>query len=377
MNRADIHVHTTYSDGAATPEDVLNYYAANSEMRVLAITDHDTMDGAFRAQRFKEQNEDLFGHIDLIIGEEVSSREGHILGLYLKEWIPPGMSAADTVTAIHSQGGIAIAAHPYTSWMKFMGLEGVGDLILELPFDAIETRNANFTEVFANRHAAKMAVGQAEVGASDAHFLDAVGLCYTDFPGENGADFRRAIEASKTVAGGRCYGAPTLMAYVIDRLRSGGKIAPSRDALRDLPDGGDFEVRVHAESSFLGSILHVEGRLRSGTTQLLDDTLRLLFESGVGAVLEMSKLEFIDSEGLTVLVRALKESRKRGLGFVLLSPSPQALNSLRVARLHRALTVTSDLEEAKREVEARGQALLSNPVRAPEASLEASERRSA
>ncbi len=90
----------------------------------------------------------------IIVGEEISAREGHVVGLFLQEWIPPGMDAARTVDAIHRQGGIAIAAHPYTNLMRWNNLVGVGNLIRSLPFDAVETRNSNFTEFRANRRAA-------------------------------------------------------------------------------------------------------------------------------------------------------------------------------------------------------------------------------
>ena len=346
-----MHVHTTYSDGAAAPEDVLNYYALNSEVRVLAITDHDTLDGALRAKEYAEQHPDLYSELDIIVGEEVSSRDGHILGLYLNEWIPPGMSAVETVEAIHRQNGVAIAAHPYTSWMQFMGLVGVGDLIKEVPFDAVEVRNSNFTEVFANKKADANRSGKAQIGASDGHFLDAVGLCYTEFPGETAADLRNAIEHRTTIAGGACYGVPTLMRYVMDRLRKGDKLLPRREALRALPHGGDLEIVVDSNSSFLGSVLRLEGRLIAGSAGLLDETLRLLLDSGVGAVLDLTSLELIDSEGITVLVRALKSSASSRVGFAIAAPRQQVLNSLKISRLDKALNIFSAVAPAKAYVD--------------------------
>jgi predicted metal-dependent phosphoesterase TrpH len=93
LSRADLHVHTTFSDGVATPEDVLNYYALHTGCTVLAITDHDTIDGALHAIRHAETHPDLYGHLNIVIGEEVSTTDGHVIGLYINKWIPPGMDA--------------------------------------------------------------------------------------------------------------------------------------------------------------------------------------------------------------------------------------------------------------------------------------------
>lgn len=228
FSRADLHVHSTFSDGTCTPEDLLSHYAGQAGTRVFAITDHDTIDGARRARRLAAERPEIFGHLEVIVGEEITTRDGHVIGLFLEDRIPPGMSAARTVDAIHAQGGLAIAAHPYTSWLRWTGLVGVGDLIHDLPFDAVETRNANFSEVFANRRAAANCRGPAHVGSSDAHFVDAIGWCFTEFPGETALDLRRAIETRSTVARGRCYGAATLARYALRRLRCAVAVMPGR-----------------------------------------------------------------------------------------------------------------------------------------------------
>ena len=101
VGRADVHIHTTYSDGLLEPEDAVNYAVTQTNLRLIAITGHNTLDGAHHAYDYWHSHHDAFSQIEVIIGEEISSTHGHILGLFLHEAIPPHLSPADTVTAIH------------------------------------------------------------------------------------------------------------------------------------------------------------------------------------------------------------------------------------------------------------------------------------
>jgi anti-anti-sigma factor len=350
FSRADLHVHTTYSDGTATPEDVLNYYGVHSDIRVMAITDHDTIDGALHARRFAAQHPDLFGHLEVIVGEEISSRDGHILGLFLRDWVAPGMDAGRTVDVIHAQGGIAVAAHPYTSWMRWSGLVGVGDLIRAVPFDAVETRNSNFTEVFANRKAERRAGSKARVGNSDGHFLDAIGRCYTEFPGSSAADLRRALLERETVAAGGCYGAITLLRFVLGRLRAHSWVFPRRRDLRREAAAGELEIKVHEESGLDAVILAPVGRLDDSTMPELKQTVALLAEARVAMVLDMSGVSSIEPAGVTALVAGMKIARKHGVGFCLASLSSACARALDAARLLKVLPQARSVRAARRRV---------------------------
>ncbi|HVR75771.1 MAG TPA: PHP-associated domain-containing protein, partial [Planctomycetota bacterium] len=310
FSRADLHVHTTFSDGVSSPEDVLNYYALHSGCSVLAITDHDTLDGALHARRHAEKHSDLYGHLEIVVGEEVSAREGHILGLFLERWIAPGMDARSTIEAIHGQGGIAVAAHPYTCWMRWAGLVGVGDLIKELPFDAVETKNSNFTEYFANRKAARNAGKTARLGNSDGHFLDAVGRSYTDFPGKTALDLRRAIFAATTIPGGGCYGPLTLLKFVLSRLMVHGSIFPRRRDFKRESALGGLEIKVHREDGVAVAVITPAGRIDALSMPELKETLSLLAEAKVGTAIDMSEVVFLDTAGVTALVAGMKKARE-------------------------------------------------------------------
>lgn len=107
--RADLHVHTLWSDGAQRPEVIVA--VASERVDVVAITDHDEIRGALRAREWAREHPEL--GVDVVVGEEISSLNGHSLGLFLEERIPPGLSALDTIGEIHAQGGLAVAAHPF------------------------------------------------------------------------------------------------------------------------------------------------------------------------------------------------------------------------------------------------------------------------
>ena len=134
-----------------------NYIAEKTgkgiKFKIIAITDHDTIEGGLVA---KDYYDDMHGdnELEIIIGAELTSANGHIVALNLKENIPPKLSAQETIDAIHEQGGIAIAAHPY-SYLPFLKeFKGVGKLIYDevvgKKFDAVEIRNSNPTETINN-----------------------------------------------------------------------------------------------------------------------------------------------------------------------------------------------------------------------------------
>jgi len=214
---ADLHVHTCYSDGRPTPRQVLAHVRAMGQIQVIAITDHDTIAGAVKAAALAPDFD-----VAVIVGEEVSSVDGHVLGLFLRERVPPNLSAEDTIRAIHEQGGLAVAPHPFYRPLRPQGppgrpaMESVGTLAETLPFDAVEVVNGTPFLGEANRRAQCRNRGttrRAEVGASDGHILAAIGKGYTRFPGRTAEDVRRAILYCRTVAWSRPYSVSNLAVY--------------------------------------------------------------------------------------------------------------------------------------------------------------------
>jgi len=207
LGKADLHIHSCHSDGRPTIEQILDYVEERTDLDVIAITDHDTMDGAFEAEKLMRKKKYRF---DLILGEEVSSKEGHILSLFLTKPIKSGMSAHDTIREVREQGGIAIAAHPFEHLRYRLAngltMDGVGLMTLlqeKKGWHGIEIVNATPTLHDENIRAAfinRTILFKAETGSSDAHIVEAIGKGYTLFEGKTAADFRHALSHHQTQA---------------------------------------------------------------------------------------------------------------------------------------------------------------------------------
>lgn len=215
---ADLHLHTCHSDGWPTPRQIVDHAEWATDLDVIAVTDHDTIEGALRAQEYASQSR---ARVHVIVGEEVSTAQGHVLGLFLHKVVVPGQSAAATVYDIHCQGGIAVAAHPFWRTQKmsrrFGGVvHGVGWLAAELDFDAVEVENSTPGLGFANILAERLAVatGMARVGGSDAHIVEAVGRALTSFPGRTPKALRSALQKGLTGSRKQRYDSATLLRYL-------------------------------------------------------------------------------------------------------------------------------------------------------------------
>jgi predicted metal-dependent phosphoesterase TrpH len=220
---ADIHMHTTASDGVPTPQQLLDHVQRNTNLDVIAITDHDTMDGALRARDLMEQGNYRF---QLIVGEEVSTREGHLLGLFLRERIAPGLSIERSIDLIHEQGGLAVVAHPFHRMFRFSVQRNVMDRLLRQPHvhpDGIETLNGSFAGIGANRVAmtlSKRVYRWAETGGSDAHTLAAIGCARTRFAGSTAEELRTALVDRATQPAGGLWAAREYLAYARHAMRT-------------------------------------------------------------------------------------------------------------------------------------------------------------
>ena len=166
--KIDLHVHTRYSYDGITTSKELVFYARKRGLDGVAVTDHNRIDGALKMAK-----ETSFLIIPSI---EISSLNGHIVGLNLKELVPKNLSVEETIDRIHELGGLAVACHP-KAFLK-SSLKGS----ISQKFDAIEVINASaFPFKRSVKQAQKIAssLGLAQVAGSDAHYAPEIGSAYT------------------------------------------------------------------------------------------------------------------------------------------------------------------------------------------------------
>jgi predicted metal-dependent phosphoesterase TrpH len=204
--KADMHMHTLYSDGTMGITGVLGLVATQTDLDVVAITDHERIDGALRAREIHAAEAYPF---DLVVGEEITTRRGHVLALFLTERIPALRPLPETLERIHDQGGLAIAAHPMAPLTPSLGRRSLLEMASSPDprhhFDAIELLNPSVAGRI-RRHA-RAALNRehlriAPVGNSDAHVPEGIGTGWTWFPGSTADDYRAAIAARTTVPDG-------------------------------------------------------------------------------------------------------------------------------------------------------------------------------
>ena len=201
--RADLPVHTVYSgDSIITPKELV-FYAKKRGLTAVAVTDHNQIEGALKIAKETD--------FLIIPGTEVSSKDGHIVGLNVNEVIQKGLSADETVDQIHRANGVAIACHPFAL------LKGSVGKHVSAKFDAVETINAS---AFPFNRSVKKAQETADrlklpkVAGTDAHYGPQVGYAYTIVHAEPNVD---AI--LKAIVDGRCqpFGKPAPFALKLEK----------------------------------------------------------------------------------------------------------------------------------------------------------------
>jgi predicted metal-dependent phosphoesterase TrpH len=206
LGKADMHLHTLYSDGTASVRAVLDHVERATDLDLIAITDHERIDGAQRAAEIHAAGDYSFG---LVIGEEITTRRGHLLALFVSERIPALRPLEETIERVHDQGGIAIAPHAMAPLTPSLGRGSLLRSHAADPrhrLDALELLNpstAGRSRRTARRQLNDEVLGLAAVGNSDAHVLEGIGTGWTWFPGSSADDYRAAIAERTTRPDGR------------------------------------------------------------------------------------------------------------------------------------------------------------------------------
>lgn len=197
LGRADLQIHTAHGDGMGNAAEIFDSIDKNQFLDVIAITDHDDINGALLAREVHAQKRRSF---DLITGIEITTLQGHLLALWVDEPVPSFRNLEETVATIHRLNGLAIIPHPFSMLTRSIGrrrlernLE-ISDHIAHV--DGIEL--ANPTSFGWDTRKARRLNEQyyrlAATGGSDAHFVELIGSAYTSFPGRTEQELRIAIK---------------------------------------------------------------------------------------------------------------------------------------------------------------------------------------
>jgi predicted metal-dependent phosphoesterase TrpH len=205
MGTADLHLHTSFGDGLPEPEELLEYVELHTHLDVIAITEHDALDAALRVRELHARHGGY--RFEIVMGIEVTTLAGHLLALFVEEPVPSLRPLAQTLDAIHKQGGLAIIPHPLSPLTRSLGrraIERVHGLRTDgLWFDGIELTNPSPAGRFTNARARLLNETRWQlpaIGGSDAHYLPAIGCAPTAFTGRTAADLRAAILSGTTEA---------------------------------------------------------------------------------------------------------------------------------------------------------------------------------
>jgi len=220
----DLHSHSKGSfDSLASPKAMMKA-AVDRGLTHLAITDHDRIDVALEARTAAPDG------LTVIVGEEVKTRDGDLICVFLEHAIPPGLSAMETIAAARAQGGLVGIPHPFDRTRGSL-LRDAAMASLAPHVDWVEAHNARVIG-HGNEDASAFALehGLPGVAASDAHSVMEIGVAYIAVDGDPStpAGLLAALEHLEVVPGRATYFVRlwTPMAKGINRLRGNARVRP-------------------------------------------------------------------------------------------------------------------------------------------------------
>jgi len=202
--KADLHIHSNFSDGIASPEEIVKYAAQNTDLKIIAITDHDNIKGSLKAAELG----DKYGLI-VVPGVEVTTLQGHVICLFIEKHIRKFTSLYKTIEITYESGGIIVLPHPMSPLTYSVPLHCIKKIFKREHFpkpDAIEIINPTLAGRVIRQKVLELnkILNLAEVAGTDSHTLDTIGSAYTLFPENTKTleDVKRAIINRQT----RAYG---------------------------------------------------------------------------------------------------------------------------------------------------------------------------
>ena len=194
MLKVDLHIHTEYSIDCNTSLEQIINRCLETGINCIAIADHGTIEGALKIQDITP--------FPVIIAEEILTTHGEIMGMFLKETIPSGLSAEQTISRIRAQGGLVNIPHPFAIFRQSALDSRIIEEVVE-QIDIIEVFNSRsllpLTSAKAQVFAQKYGIPQG--AGSDAHTPCEIGNAYVEMPEFNGRD-----DFLNALAKGRIFG---------------------------------------------------------------------------------------------------------------------------------------------------------------------------
>ena len=198
--RADFHSHSNYSHDSVIGPEAFVDNCMRKGVTCIAVTDHNEIEGAFVIQKLASER--AAGRLKVVVGEEVKTAEGEIIGLFLKDLVARGMSPEDTIDAIHEQGGLAVIPHPYDIFRRSVLTDEAIERV-KTKVDAIEGFNCRN---ILSKHDRKARDKAAEVDkpttlGTDSHSTIELGGALLELD-----DFETPQELLQSLRGGRIVG---------------------------------------------------------------------------------------------------------------------------------------------------------------------------
>lgn len=191
MLKADLHIHTEYSMDCTTPLEKIINRCLELGINCIAIADHGTIEGALKIQRLAP--------FTIIVAEEISTPHGEIMGMFLKETIPSGLSIEQTISQIRAQGALVCVPHAFDMFRPSALGGKMAEKIVE-HIDVMEVFNSRSPLLRSSAKALAFAqkYGIVKSAGSDAHTPDAIGNAYVEMAEFNGKDdFLQALAKGK------------------------------------------------------------------------------------------------------------------------------------------------------------------------------------
>jgi predicted metal-dependent phosphoesterase TrpH len=189
--RVDLHLHSFFShDGRSSLQQLIER-ARECGLDRIALTDHNTAEGAFELARIAPQL--------AIVGEEAKTREGEVIGLFITARLPPYLRPEEVMDLIHSMGGVVYIPHPLDPSRSHFQAERIVELADRI--DIIESYNP-WCDAAANRAAARLAneLGKVTATGSDAHSAEELGLSWMEMDDYRDApDFLEKLRTARHV----------------------------------------------------------------------------------------------------------------------------------------------------------------------------------